>query len=464
MPLARIVTFHPEYTDALSRQLEKEGYTVEVASPDDNAAVLADLVVDFEICPEEQALPRATEMAEQLHCDVAVEGGFHMKTPSLASASFARESTASSPISPESNDAHLPDLTQQEAALTTSPEIGGGIPPAVNDPVWNEGSSTTQQTISNTPAESLAPPIADGNAEARLLAMDTSSGPVETTSRSLEARTAEILGPAIENTARAMLKGKVLADNAWKSARSLGREYNERLRLHMAEARAGRQRRLLDLEKRRMLAQERALELEAARQAAAVRLQQLLRERSGAAPVQQHEIIAADSAAIGQNGKPGSSKSGFLRTHLMMWLGHRYSPHLEAILTGVAAVIALFALGLAISSFRPRAALSNSLDQPSSTRGVTLQTGGVTVTTGPQANASAVPHPSPLVRGQAAPPLTGSAGPVSDVTVRHFPPKISRNFPVVDDVTIRHFRRQPKPPAAKSPAQTGLRHISDMDN
>ncbi|MGH9569547.1 MAG: hypothetical protein ACRD4F_07895, partial [Candidatus Angelobacter sp.] len=233
----------------------------------------------------------------------------------------------------------------------------------------------------------------------------------------------------------------------------------------VAEARATRQQRLLDLEKRRMLAEERASELEAARQAAAVRLQQLLRERSGALPPQAHEAIAAESPAIGRNGKQPLPKSSFLRTHLMMWLGHRYSPHLEAILTGVAAVIALFALGLAISSFRPRAALSNSLDQPSSSHGVTLQTGGVTVKTGPEANAPAVPRPSPLVRSQADPPLAERTGAGSDVTVRHFPTKAGRNVPVPEDVTIRHFRHQPKPAAAaKSPAQAGLRHISDMDN
>ncbi|MGH9568760.1 MAG: hypothetical protein ACRD4F_03935, partial [Candidatus Angelobacter sp.] len=146
MPLARIVTVHPEYTEALSRQLEKEGYTVEVASPEDSSAVLADLIVDFEICPEEQALPRATEVAEQLHCDVAVESGFHLESPLPGSAPDARESTASSSISQDNDGVLLPDLAQQEAALMASPEMVAPIAPVKNDPAWNEDFFPSRET------------------------------------------------------------------------------------------------------------------------------------------------------------------------------------------------------------------------------------------------------------------------------------------------------------------------------
>jgi hypothetical protein len=75
MPLARIFTRHPERTAALSSQLQEQGYTVEVVSPDQAYLSPADLEIEFEICERADVLERAAGLAEELQADVAVAPG-----------------------------------------------------------------------------------------------------------------------------------------------------------------------------------------------------------------------------------------------------------------------------------------------------------------------------------------------------------------------------------------------------
>src|SRR6185437_2424289 len=75
MPLARILTRFPEQADALSQELRQHGYTVEFSSPELAGKSPADLEIDFELCAEPDALSRASELADQLHADVAVSPG-----------------------------------------------------------------------------------------------------------------------------------------------------------------------------------------------------------------------------------------------------------------------------------------------------------------------------------------------------------------------------------------------------
>lgn len=199
----------------------------------------------------------------------------------------------------------------------------------------------------------------------------------------------------MENATIAEKAGRALA-TAWNAAQELAREYKHRLDLRRAEFKAARQQRLLELEKRKAAAQERANELEAAREAASARLQELLRERGG-------EPMPAPASETRTEGTPpapmADARTGIWRTRLSLWLGGRYSPQIQAILTGVAAVTALFVLGLALASFRPRPALSNSLDHPNvahSNQGVTVKAGGFTLK--PSAPAHTTPRPSPAVR------------------------------------------------------------------
>lgn len=271
--------------------------------------------------------------------------------------------------------------------------------------------------------------------------------------------------------------GRALA-TAWSAAQERGREYKQRLDLRRAEFKAARQQRLLELEKRKAAAQERANELQAARDAASARLQELLRERGGepaAALPSQAETAGRSATPTQQNGLLATPQPGFWRATVVSWLG-AHSPQIQAILTGVAAVTALFVLGLALASFRPRPALSNSLDHPNvahSNQGVTVKAGGFTLK--PSAPAHTTPRPSPAVRSSQSAPTKRSpahkAATVTqtnfgdDVTVRHFTQKSSRSSANRNsDVTIRHVGPQKPKPSAKTTPQAGLKHISDMDN
>ena len=66
MPLARIFTRNPERTADLSRQLQQQGYTVEVASPDQAHLAPADLEIEFEVCERADVLERAADLAAEL--------------------------------------------------------------------------------------------------------------------------------------------------------------------------------------------------------------------------------------------------------------------------------------------------------------------------------------------------------------------------------------------------------------
>ena len=138
-----------------------------------------------------------------------------------------------------------------------------------------------------------------------------------------------------------------------------------------------------------------------------------------------------------------------------MLLGRRYSPQVQAILTGVAAIMALFVLAMAIASLRPRPALSNSLD--TNYKGVTVKTGGATVTPAPAK--SPATRPSPVVIRNA--PNTGKQSPAHRAGDSNAVPQSDSG-----DVSVRHLRGQaPAPkPAAKNTPQNGMKRITDLDN
>jgi hypothetical protein len=150
----------------------------------------------------------------------------------------------------------------------------------------------------------------------------------------------------------------------------------------------------------------------------------------------------------------------------------KYGQQWEAVLMGVAAACALFVVGVAVNSFRPHPALSNTITQPSSAspapvsarttsgsqpyNGVTVQAGSPGVTLKPSAPAM------PAASQQAV--STRSAPRESDVTVRHFNNKLTSHRAdgsIAQDVTIRHFNQQPKPAAHNT--SDGVKRFSDLD-
>src|SRR5258708_2433871 len=75
MPLARIITRYPEHTNNLSQQLQTEGYSVEIAAPEDVPFQPADLEIDFAICNPAEVLQFAARRASELGADVVVASG-----------------------------------------------------------------------------------------------------------------------------------------------------------------------------------------------------------------------------------------------------------------------------------------------------------------------------------------------------------------------------------------------------
>jgi hypothetical protein len=170
-------------------------------------------------------------------------------------------------------------------------------------------------------------------------------------------------------------------------------------------------------------------------------------------------------------------------------LTRKYGQQWEAVLMGVAAACALFVVGVAVNSFRPHAAISNSIAQPSSNPsspaapvsaratsgggtsqgatssnqpygGVTIQGGspGVTLLPPPAKAGTSQPGAAQVANNKPSPRE-------SDVTVRHFgntSKPSPRSGGIANDVTIRHFNQQPKP-AAHNTTASGVKRFSDLD-
>jgi hypothetical protein len=435
MPVARIITDHPERTDALSRQLETQGYTVEVVRRRAAVASPAELEIDFEIWPEESVLDHAANLAEELHADVAVAPGLKLEKIEVPS-------------------------PQPSLSATEGPQASAPLPPvqfAEPEPVGAEPEPVANLTAVTPaiPAQTAPPTPQDATQGAwheRELEPDEVFFAPEQREPARDVH-AQVMTDTVE---RQTASAGFLAE-LWKALDHVGREVGERWRIRLAEKNAEREERLLELTERKTLAQVRASELQAAREAASARLKELVRA-GGTDPAPAQTSPAEDTAPTFVFAQQ-ESRLSVLRK---MFSGRRSSPQVQAILTGVAAVTALFVLGMAIASFRPRPALSNSLDQPY--QGVTVKTGGKTVTGASPAaeKAKTAPRPSPALRSQK--PASGKQSPAhragDDVTVK----RMGTGASAGSDVTVRHAGTPQAKPAAKATPQGGMKHISDLDN
>lgn len=456
MPLARILSLHPEHAGTLAHQLESHGYKVEFAHPEADTSASADLLVNFDLCPQDAALARATAMAETLHCDIVVERGFAHETASAAVAI----APAAEVVEPEPERVEDPVVP-----------VGDSVEESISPATEQHFSYSEEVPVVDSAVRSAPEPMISAQSPETLpsQAQPSQVTPLQVVSVPVEAkRGSKVVATLAQSTAKALLTSRTFAADAWDSARQFGQEYKQKLDLTRAERSATRQQRLLELEKQKVVAQERAKELNVARQSAAQRLQELLRERGEVADNAQANPAAPVTPSAPATQIRRLARTGFLRTQMIKLLGHRYSPQTEAIITGVAAVTALFAVGLVVASFHPRAALSSSLDQPApATSGATVQTGGVTlkpVAAQPPATvrptAAPIPVPpkaSPIHRAQAG----GETSFGRDVTVRNLRPKQAANS---KDVTVRRVHAHAKPAAVKLQPQDGIKHISDLDN
>jgi hypothetical protein len=288
-----------------------------------------------------------------------------------------------------------------------------------------------------------------------------------------------------------------LAASTKASVRAHFEEYRKRAQVRSAEARAEHAARLLDLEQRRAEAHQRAAELEIAREQAAAKLMELVRQREpGLPPERLRERMAFEPSAPVQS-PPSQSfyipppardrerevplvaaskrepaattkRAAMTATPIELWRG--INPPLRAVLTGAAAVTALFIMGIALGVFHSNPPLASTASH--SSNGVTVQTGGATVPAAPAKRQASQPVATTEAKPQpgqtAAPAETQSAGTVTKPSPRVRQTRLvaeQSEKQIGDDVVIRHYSRPlPTQKAKQTGQQAGLKHFSDLEN
>jgi uncharacterized protein (DUF58 family) len=190
-------------------------------------------------------------------------------------------------------------------------------------------------------------------------------------------------------------------------------------------------------------------------------------------PLQDRRQEAPPVAAFRKEPAVSPARAAITATPLALW--RSIHPPLRPILTGAAAVIALFIMGIALGLFHSsRPPLASTATR--SSNGVTVQTGapsGVTVQTGtPKQQAS-----QPVATSAQAKPQPGQSTPATQAqaagTVTKPSPRVRQARLVAeqsekqigDDVTIRHYSRPvPTQKPKQSGQQAGLKHFSDLEN
>jgi hypothetical protein len=561
MPLARILTRNPERTADLSSQLKQQGYSVEVARPDQTNLAPADLEIEFEVCERADVLDRAADLATELGADVAVAPGILQMTPKPAAEPIMYGSTAPQPVEPEPvlsqkvmaepaaekimhlesqpvaerdperefESAFAPVIEMPPPTVHASNEVTNE---AVDIPVMEQEPMPPVAFLEDSPAVEpmAAAPMAERHTEEHAAAPIIFPEPPRAadpmpylaqltpfsgrTNRVDEVKPQEA-APVVRRQDHSQIpeRGKkVLQDGArvaaqtWAGALALAastkasvrdhfEEYRKRAQVRSAEARAEHAARLLDLEQRRAEAHQRATELELAREQAAARLMELVRQREpGLPPERVRESMPFEPVAPKQS-QPSQSfyaqpparenkravppvavpkqepvspvRAAVTATPLQLW--HSINPPLRAVLTGAAAVTALFIMGIALGLFhssRP------PLASTTTSKGVTLQTGGVTLPAAPakaqaaQSVQAATTQANPQSGQTAQPTQTQSAvtKPSPRVRQTHLVAEQSEKQ-IGDDVVIRHYSRPvPTQKPKQAGQQAGLKHFSDLEN
>jgi hypothetical protein len=326
MPLARIFTRNPEGTADLSGQLRQQGYTVEVARPDETNLAPADLEIEFEVCERADVLHRAADLAAELDADVAVSPGVLKPAVEPSPEPGISLQPAPEPVTenvvelksqPSMKDererefeAAFAPVIEMPAAMQSSPEVVD-VPVMEHEPMppvafLDEPAAPQPMAMPELPERFPAPVIFH---EARVheprgadpmpyLAQLTPFSTPATRSEEqpqaaadrkiepsqIQLRGKKVLQDGAKAAAQAWASALALASSTTASVRDHFEEYKKRSQVRSAEARAQHAARLLDLEQRRAEAQQRASELEAAREAAAARLLELVRQRDPGLP------------------------------------------------------------------------------------------------------------------------------------------------------------------------------------
>ena len=389
---------------------------------------------------------------------------------------------------PVMEQAPLPPVAfMEEPTAAMGPvRIAENLPTLVPEPVSSDSMPyLSQLTPFSTPvARTETPQVSPA-------ALDTKK------SLSASERGKQVLQDGAKIAARTWAGALALTSSTAASVRDHFQEYKKRAQVRSAEARAAHTARLLDLEQRRAEAQQRAAELEAARIAASVRLMELLQQRKPGLhesqsdqrfqeqsqpehglwqpeqstyahslpklprPKENYRREAPPAAASVRPPAPAPrlDRDAIHATPIALW--RKINPPLRAVLTGAAAVSALFVMGIALGLFHSGAPLASPANHASSSVPAQAASATLPASTGRTTQAIAKPQPG-----------TGSQ-PVAQVAAKPSP-RTQRTQELVaqqaetsigDDVVIRRFKIPvPTQKPKQSGQQAGLKHFSDLDN
>ncbi len=406
MPLARIITRYPEHISDLSQQLQLEGYSVEIAAPEEAHLQPADLEIDFAICNPSEVLQRAAHRATELGADVVVASGV---------LDLAAQPSAVDTVERQSGEVmEIHTQPQPEQAVTqVSGADAGPVQPVVLQP---------------SPLESSPIQLASGQPIA------------EESGHELPAYNphfAANLGTQL----RESLNGLGV------SAVELTRRIVEHLRTAAASARS---------------------RMEAAKaNRAQIALQQAEAEAQGAnLPIAQQQQLEQKTQselpkATTRQPVPALAKRSKIPSV------RRTPVQLRGIFTGAAAASVLFVVGLILASVHPRSPLPVSMTQTSVEQHVPF---GAIIVQGTPVQRTLVRPAANVAQPKIIPPRANLQPRENNQPPAHKKPHPYRaraaanegeDDVTADDVVVRHFPAQVKRPAAQQQAR--LKKYSDMN-
>jgi hypothetical protein len=399
MPLARIITRSPEHTSALSQQLQLEGYSVEVTSPEEIHTQPADLEIEFALSNSAEVLQRASRYASELGADLLVASGV---------LELAAQPTPVAPV--ELQPAEVLGILRQPEAQAIPVEVMSTEP---------------------IPAE----PVAIQSAEEEI---------------------SHELPPYNQHFARNLggqLREALAALGA--SAVELRKRLTEHLRSAVASTRSG----IAEYQER---ARQKAAEKQAERERAAIAsLQaeaQQLPHVDG--PQQQPELVAAAAEPL-RNPVPIAADP-VAASSTKIARKRRAPLQLRGIFTGAAAASALFIVGMVLANVHQQSPLPARMTQTSVEQhvpfGAIIVQGTPAQSKATVAQPKIVtppPQPQPRESSQA----TGHKKP--HPYQRRAAARDSDNDVTVDDVTVRHFPAAPTRRPIQQQAK--FKRYSDLD-
>ena len=425
MPLARILTLHPEDATNLIQQLQRIGFEVEVADPNEEHGDPADLEIEFAVCDQQQVIARAGAIANQLQAEVVVFPGAIPPLP---------RPVTQQPVS---------DFSTREEPRPEEP---------VETPAFHE--TDPERHGSDRELPELAG------------IWFTSLG--------------ERMQQSGQETISGLKRVRTGVSSALSRLGSRASEYRERMRLRGAERRVAREQRRTELVREAAAREQERLKQEeiaaAARQEEFQRLQTEREERR--AEMERLRVEAEEQAAAQHQARleaeeqrkqratqlPGKQTRGWAM---------RQPSQLRGVFTGAIAAAILFAVGMLLANFSPTtplpASVSNgSVEQqvpfgPTTLHGAPASA-GVTVggMSAPKLHAgNNVVRPATPAPAKPQPSQAKAPAPKRKTQWRHFRSS-NRNGDdgTADDVVVRHFGPQQK--AQPHAQQAGLKRYSDM--